>query len=218
MSQQYITEEDWQRYWSSQAISDRNEIALQNRGLVRKIAKQVFRRQICSEAEEDLIQIGFTGLINAVEKYDPSKCKGTFANFAATYIRGEIQHSQRGFTAAGMLSVDRTSRETWDEVQKLKQNLAQHGRALSADAIASKLGIEDWQSIDAAMRAAPCVDLHEEIHAVEEVKPTLLPRLLALATPSQRESLLAYARCGEKDSIATDAIEQLRERWEEVAA
>lgn len=44
--------------------------------------------------EEDLVQVGFLGLLSAIERFDPSR--GTpFLVFARHFIRGEIRHYLR---------------------------------------------------------------------------------------------------------------------------
>ncbi len=48
--------------------------------------------------EEDLVQVGFLGLLNAIEHFDPSR--GTpFLVFARHFIRGEIRHYLRDHTS-----------------------------------------------------------------------------------------------------------------------
>jgi RNA polymerase sigma-B factor len=43
---------------------------------------------------DDLVQVGFVGLLNAIERFDPAR--GTpFVRFARPYIRGEISHFLR---------------------------------------------------------------------------------------------------------------------------
>ena len=79
-------------------LDDRKQLALRNRlvklnaGLVRKIAHRVSHQ--CAEPYEDLEQIGYIGLIRAIERFDPTQgC--AFSSFAVPYIRGEMLHFLR---------------------------------------------------------------------------------------------------------------------------
>jgi uncharacterized protein YjbI with pentapeptide repeats len=80
------------KYRQSQSVQVRNQLAQLNAGLVRKIAYRISHQ--CSEPYENLEQIGYLGLIRAIERFDPSQGR-TFSSFAVPYIRGEILHFLR---------------------------------------------------------------------------------------------------------------------------
>ncbi|QKI80571.1 sigma-70 family RNA polymerase sigma factor [Kroppenstedtia eburnea] len=70
----------------------REELVEQHQRLVYFVANQ-FRQ---SKMEwDDLVQIGFIGLIKAVDRYNPGIKKVKFSTFAFHYIRGEILHELR---------------------------------------------------------------------------------------------------------------------------
>ncbi|MFD1394429.1 sigma-70 family RNA polymerase sigma factor [Kroppenstedtia eburnea] len=70
----------------------REELVEQHQRLVYFVANQ-FRQ---SKMEwDDLVQIGFIGLIKAVDRYNPGIKKVRFSTFAFHYIRGEILHELR---------------------------------------------------------------------------------------------------------------------------
>lgn len=73
-------------------IQLRNTIAEAHRNLVRKIAHR-WKGQ-CAEEFADLEQIGFLGLMRAIERFDPTQ-GNAFSSFAVPYIRGEILHFLR---------------------------------------------------------------------------------------------------------------------------
>ena len=70
----------------------RNEIVLANDRLVRHLARR-FNQQVVASFE-DLVQVGYVGLIQAVERYDPAR-ESAFSTFATATIVGVIQHFLR---------------------------------------------------------------------------------------------------------------------------
>ncbi|NEO49820.1 MAG: RNA polymerase sigma factor SigF, partial [Moorea sp. SIO4A3] len=56
-------------YYRNPSIQLRNQIVRLNAGLVRKIAHIVSQK--CAEPYEDLEQMGYIGLIRAIERFDP---------------------------------------------------------------------------------------------------------------------------------------------------
>jgi len=79
-------------YRKNPSISARNRLVQLNMGLVRQIAHRLSEQ--CSEPCEDLEQVGYLGLIHAVERFSPQKGYA-FSSFAAPYIRGEMLHFLR---------------------------------------------------------------------------------------------------------------------------
>ena len=74
-------------YHHNPSIKLRNRLVQLHTGLVRKMAHK-FSHQ-CNEPYEDLEQIGYFGLIRAIERFDPSQGYA-FSSFAVPYIRGEM--------------------------------------------------------------------------------------------------------------------------------
>lgn len=73
-------------YHASPSVRVRNQLVQLNIGLVRKTAHRVAYQ--CAEPYEDLEQIGYLGLIAAIERFDPTQgC--AFSSFAVPYIRGD---------------------------------------------------------------------------------------------------------------------------------
>lgn len=79
-------------YHQNPTIKLRNQLVELHKGLVRKMAHK-FSHQ-CSEPYEDLVQIGYLGLIRAIERFDPNQGYA-FSSFAVPYIRGEMLHFLR---------------------------------------------------------------------------------------------------------------------------
>ncbi len=78
-------------YVQTRNIELRHEIVLNNFSLVRYIAKNY---QDSGESIDDLIQVGYIGLIKAVDAYDVQK-NVKFVTYATHKIRGEIRHYLR---------------------------------------------------------------------------------------------------------------------------
>ncbi|MEO0455245.1 MAG: RNA polymerase sigma factor SigF [Cyanobacteria bacterium P01_A01_bin.114] len=135
-------------YKQKPSIKLRNDLVRLNAGLVRKIAHRVSHQ--CSEPYEDLEQIGYLGLIRAIERFDPSQgC--AFSSFAVPYIRGEMLHflRDRGTT----VKIPRR----WQDLQKESQKrqaelLRKYGRQPSdfemADALS--VSVEEWRQVKLA--------------------------------------------------------------------
>jgi len=71
-------------------IKERNELALANMNLVKKIANE-FVHLKSSYTYQDIVQDGFIGLLRAIEKYDTSNENCNFTSYIATYIRETIK-------------------------------------------------------------------------------------------------------------------------------
>ncbi|MGQ0570010.1 MAG: sigma-70 family RNA polymerase sigma factor, partial [Armatimonadota bacterium] len=77
-------------YAESRDIGAREELVHLCEGLVRGIASE-YRNP---GYDDDLVQVGYMGLLNAIEHFDPQR--GTpFLLFARHFIRGEIRHYLR---------------------------------------------------------------------------------------------------------------------------
>ncbi len=135
-------------YKQQPSIKLRNDLVRLNAGLVRKIAHRVSHQ--CAEPYEDLEQIGYLGLIRAIERFDPSQgC--AFSSFAVPYIRGEMLHflRDRGTT----VKIPRR----WQDLQKASQKLQadllrRYGRQPSDHEMAEALAIsvKEWRQVKMA--------------------------------------------------------------------
>jgi len=135
-------------YKQRPSVRLRNQLVRLNAGLVRKIAHRVSHQ--CSEPYEDLEQIGYIGLIRAIERFDPSQgC--AFSSFAVPYIRGEMLHflRDRGTT----VKIPRRWQDLQKEAQKAQGELMrQLGRNPSDSEMAEVLSIsvKEWREVKMA--------------------------------------------------------------------
>jgi RNA polymerase sigma-B factor len=135
-------------YHQSRSVLVRNQLVKMNAGLVRKIAHRISHQ--CSEPYEDLEQIGYLGLIRAIERFNPSQgC--AFSSFAVPYIRGEILHFLRDRATA--VRIPRRWQDLQKSSQKVRETLTRDlGRQPKDGEIACALGVSlhEWQEIKLA--------------------------------------------------------------------
>lgn len=135
------------------SIKERNTLVQKHQGLVRKAANEYVHK--CREPLADLEQIGYLGLIKAIERYDPSRA--AFSSFAMPYIRGAILHHLRDRSHA--VKVPRAWQECYSSV---KRKAAATGENPEQLAYAMGLGAHQWQEAIRAMQNW-VLDLNEEI-------------------------------------------------------
>ncbi len=129
-------------YYEKPSLPVRNKLVLLNAGLVRQVAHRLSRQ--CLETYQDLEQIGYLGLIRAIERFNPYQgC--AFSSFAVPYIRGEILHFLRD--RSSVVKIPRRWQELKREGEKMRQHLAlildrKPTDAEIADAL--QVTIQDW--------------------------------------------------------------------------
>ncbi len=135
-------------YHQNPTIKLRNQLVELHKGLVRKIAYKFSHR--CHEPYEDLEQIGYFGLIRAIERFDPHQGYA-LSSFAIPYIRGEILHFLRDRST--LVKIPRRCQELYSQGQKIRKELTiAFNRPPKEIEIANKLRIslEEWQEIKLA--------------------------------------------------------------------
>jgi RNA polymerase sigma-B factor len=135
-------------YHSQPNVRIRNKLVLLNAGLVRQVAHRISRQ--CVETYQDLEQIGYLGLIRAIERFNPYQgC--AFSSFAVPYIRGEILHFLRD--RSNVVKIPRR----WQELQKEGEKMRQHLTTILdrkpteveiADAL--QITVQEWRETQAA--------------------------------------------------------------------
>ncbi len=130
-------------YYQHPSVKVRNQLVQLNAGLVRKIAHRVSHQ--CAEPYEDLEQIGYLGLIRAIERFNPHQgC--AFSSFAVPYIRGEMLHFLRD--RSGTVKIPRRWQQLNKEGQRVREALVEEtGRQPTDDEIATALGVTviEWR-------------------------------------------------------------------------
>jgi RNA polymerase sigma-B factor len=89
---------------------------------------------------EDLIQVGFLGLLNAIEHFDPTR--GTpFLAFARHFVHGEIRHYLRDHN--GVVRRPRWMERVTGQIdQAVGEHLSLHGRYPGLESLADSLNMD----------------------------------------------------------------------------
>lgn len=190
-------------YHRNPSIALRNQIVRLNTGLVRTIAHRISRQ--CAEPYEDLVQLGFLGLIRAIERFNPQQgC--TFSSFAVPYIRGEILHFLRDH--GSLVKIPRR----WQELQQEGQNVTKKltatlGRLPNDAEIAQvlKVSLKDWQQSKLATRNRLPLSLDATVGQTIDSLMTLAETL-----PDAREE--AFRHREEERQQLQGALSQLEEK------
>jgi RNA polymerase sigma-B factor len=138
----------------------RNQIALANDKLAISVARHMSGK--CDLAVEDLIQLARIGLLKAIERFDPTSGVA-LSSFAVPYCEGEIKHYLRDHKS--LLKVPRRWQEKSDEVRNLQLKVANSGRVVTVDEVATVgLGLPNhkWQAIAHATAHKPLTSLDED--------------------------------------------------------
>jgi RNA polymerase sigma-B factor len=136
----------------------REQLVMRHTGLVRSIARRYSGRGL---AQEDIEQTGYVGLIQAVDRYDPSRGVPLRA-YAARTIEGEIMHlfRDRGWAVRVPRSLQEMSRRIASVRERLGHKL---GRSPSLQELAEATGESEERVAEAiaagrAYTAEPLVD------------------------------------------------------------
>ena len=179
-------------YKNKPSVELRNRLVRLNAGLVRKIAHRVSHQ--CSEPYEDLEQIGYLGLIRAIERFNPVQgC--AFSSFAVPYIRGEMLHflRDRGST----VKIPRRWQDLQKEAQKCQGELIrQLGRQPSDTemALALDVSVEEWREVKMANKnrmplsldATVCQQIDSNITLGDTLPDTYYQRMQLLEEDRQQ--------------------------------
>ena len=143
------TRELLREYQATHDPAIREELVQRNADLVHFIARRYANR---GEPLEDIEQVGFLGLINAIERFDPS-LENEFSTFATPTIAGEIRRYFRDKSWA--VRVPRRLQENYLRINSVRQQMqSELGRAPSVQEIATRLELEP-EDVLAAMEVSP---------------------------------------------------------------
>ena len=156
-------EEDrlWEEYRKTKSQALRDAFIRQYMPLVKYVAGKVSVGMPCSVEFDDLVGFGQFGLLDAIEKYDPSK-NVKFKTYAVTRIRGAIFDELRQIDWVPR-SVRQKSREIEDAINTLESRL---GRTASDAEIAESLGVseDDYHRIIMKVSGTSVLSLNDVWH------------------------------------------------------
>lgn len=190
-------------YHRNPSLNLRNQLVQLNAGLVRQVAYRLSRQ--CVEPYEDLEQVGYLGLIRAVERFNPHQ--GTaFSSFAIPYIRGEILHHLRD--KSSVLRIPRRWQELYTKGKNLRKQLQTRlGRSPKESEIAQELSIslDEWQECQAVLQNRTIISLDVNISHSADYSLTVAETLPDMQNQAKQ--------CLEEDRLQLQgAINQLEDR------
>lgn len=166
------TRELFRRYLEEGDREARQEIIESNMDYVYFVASKY---RDSNEPQKDLIQAGMVGLVEAVDRYDPSMGR-EFTTFAYSTIDGEIKHYFRD--KGWLVRPPRNLQELSSKVRKTRDSLTSElNRTPTVSEIAERLGV----SVDEVLRAMEASGAYSAV-ALEggsdddEDAPTVLDR------------------------------------------
>ncbi|MGQ9531329.1 MAG: FliA/WhiG family RNA polymerase sigma factor [Desulfotomaculales bacterium] len=189
----------WQEYQRTRDPRLRQELILAHLPLVKYLAGRLAVRVPACLGQEDLESCGILGLIEAVEKYDPSQ---------GTSFTGYAYHRIRGAMLDEIRRLNWVPRGTWQKLQRLsesRQRLEREydGAAIPEEVLAAEAGITpaELQRIRRQMAQGTLISLDEAAAGAEgesfswgEVLPDPgSPDPLALLEEAEARELLARA-------------------------
>lgn len=158
-------------YYRNPSIQTRNRLVELNAGLVRKVAHQVSKR--CAEPYEDLEQMGYLGLVRAIERFNPYQNRA-FSSFAVPYIRGEMLHYLRD--KGSLVRIPRRWQELQRQGQRVSKELAVTLGRFPKDAeIAQALNVslQEWQESKLATQNRAPLSLDSTVNQMVDCTITL---------------------------------------------
>lgn len=138
------TDELWRRYVAERSPALREQLILQYAPLVKYVVGRLAINLPTILDAEDVLSYGVFGLIEAIERFDPSRGL-RFETYAIPRIRGAIIDSLRSLD-----QVSRTVRQKARDIQRVFVELEQElGRTPSEEETAERLGItvERYQQV-----------------------------------------------------------------------
>lgn len=136
-----------------------DELIESHLNLVKKIAWHTYGRVRSAIEIDDLVQIGYFGLITAAQKYTPQE-GATFASYASLRIRGAMMDHLRKNS-----NLCRTTIQIRQKANKVEKELTQklgHVPDDTAMAAAMEMSISDWLDWQSAFAA----NTHESLDSV----------------------------------------------------
>jgi RNA polymerase sigma-B factor len=193
--------------------------------LVRHIAKSLARR---SDEVADLVQVGVIGLLNAIDRFDPTR-GFEFTTFAVPTITGEIRRSIRD--TGWLVHVPRRAKELQRSVRCARDSLTQDlQREPTCAEIAALLGIPaahareaidaassqstvsvDSSAADAPMPLVDSLSVSEAGFDQVELRVLLRPALATLPMREREILMLRFVRNRTQNEIAkTVGVSQMQ--------
>ena len=150
------------------------EIVAANTGLVRSVAQRL--SLIYGEEFEDLVQIGYIGLLKAAERFEPER-GFRFSTYAVPLIAGEIRSHIRD---SGRIKISRELKSDAARVRRAENDFcAAHGRSPKLTELAAASGLT-------AERVLEALQAYE---AMQDVQPDEVLKSACAADGGEEQSI-----------------------------
>ena len=137
------------------------QIVAENTGLVKSVALRLSHTY--GEDAEDLIQIGYIGLIKAARRFEPERGL-KFSTYAVPLITGEIKSQIRDH---GAIKVSRSLKAEAAAVRRAENDFtAANGRSPRLSELAAAAGLTE-DKVEQALRAADAMTNFEEYEKID---------------------------------------------------
>lgn len=150
--------------FNKEASADENyleRIVADHTGLVKSVALRLSR--VYGEDAEDLIQIGYIGLIKAAKNFDPERGY-KFSTYAVPMITGEIKSQLRD---SGTIKVSRSLKADAVAVRKAENDfVAKTGRSPKLSELSKATGLP-VERVSEALRAGDAMKNFEDFEKIE---------------------------------------------------
>ncbi len=183
----------------------RDQLIMDYAPLIRFVAQRIASRLPSSIDIEDLISAGVIGLMDAIEKYDPSR-DNKFKTYAEFRIRGAILDELR--------SQDWVPRSVRDKAKKIERTYAEleqrYGRAVNDQELSTALGmeLEEYHTMVAKVKAVTLLSVDELTGPNQSDRKSLLE---CLENPNSKNPFTQLKSKGLR-SILMKNIEELPEK------
>ncbi len=195
----------WKRYKARRDPKAREEIILAYVYLAKYVVDRMPVRPSAAISYDDLVSHAVVGLIDAVEKYDPSR-DVKFETYAVTRIRGSVLDAKKGLDW-----MPRSLRATEQELKRTFVGLeARHGRPATDQEVSEALGIGVDELHERLSDVGQSALLSLEDLMIYGEENTGLAGLCSLPDP-ESDPLLS-AEMGERTRLLASAISQLPEK------
>jgi RNA polymerase sigma-B factor len=186
-------------YRASHDPAVRDRLVDLNSDLVHFIARRFANR---GEPLEDIEQVGFLGLIHAIERFDP-ELGNEFSTFATPTIMGEIRRYFRDRSWA--VRVPRRLQENLLRVNAAAQQLTgELGRSPSISEIGERIGLEP-EDVLAALEVSPA----QHTVSLEAAPAGRGDEALTLGDRALLEQAMAHLNPREREIMALRFVEEL---------
>lgn len=184
------------------------QIVAENTGLVKSVALRL--SHIYGEDAEDLIQIGYIGLIKAARRFEPERGL-KFSTYAVPLITGEIKSQIRDH---GAIKVSRSLKAEAAAVRRAENDFtAANGRSPRLSELAAAAGLTE-DKVEQALRAADAMTNFEEYEKIdisssdEDLNVTKIDIAAAISSLAPKERQVIVMRCY-KDMTQTQVAKAL---------